>query len=85
MRINPRWIIRSRRLLLVAAALPLLQLGPCQSTIGYGFYNFGREWPSLLLNAVGSAFLNTLLTVLGLNNNNLFGTGTGLGNVLTGS
>ena len=70
---NPRWIIRSRRWLLLVAALPLLQLGPCHTVIGQTTYIVGQELPSIAFNSLGTAITQTLLSILGLGSNALFG------------
>lgn len=65
-RIPPRWFKHSRRLLLAAAALPLLQLGPCQTVVGYTTLTLGRELPALAVNSLASGLFSTFLSVLGL-------------------
>lgn len=57
-----RW---ARRLLIVAAALPLCQLSACQRVIGTTAAGVANTLPQIVFDAIFSAWLNTILGALG--------------------
>jgi hypothetical protein len=54
-----------RRVLVVVAALPVLQLSQCQAAILQPLGNLSNSVPSILFNSFISAFFNTMLEALG--------------------
>lgn len=77
--LSPRVLSRSRRMLLLAAAIPLLQFGACGTAIGQTALYTEPQLPGIFVDAIGNAVVNTLFSLLGYNFGPFGATGGGTG------
>jgi len=71
-----RFFVRSRRLLLLVAALPLLQVGACQTTVNRTLAGVANQLPAIVFNTFFETIVTTVLQALGIDFGGAFGNGS---------
>jgi len=83
-RLNRRRLSVARRVLIVAAALPLCQFSACQTIIGTTAATVANQLPQIVFNGIFQAWFQTLLGALGGSTSGL-DDGSGFGGGIGGS